>query len=85
LSGRQVVGAEVYVDEEVVVGERPALPLLGDERDTAGVHDADLDVGMRLAVLGGHPAAFGPAVAMGAAFQADLAAFEVLARPSPGE
>ncbi len=60
-------------------GERPAFSLQGDERDTAGVHNADLDVGMGLAVLGGHPAAFGPAVAMGAAFQADFAAFQVLA------
>jgi hypothetical protein len=49
-AGRQVVGAEVEIDVEVVAGERPAGLVLRDQRDRAGIHQRDLDVRMRAAV-----------------------------------
>ncbi len=74
LAWRQVFGTEIKVDEEVVASERPALSLLRNKRNAARVHDADLNIWMRFSFLSGHPATFGPVIAMGSAFQADLAA-----------
>ena len=71
--GRQILVAEIQIDDQIVPGERPARLLLGDQRDRARVHDGHLHVGMRPAVGQRHPAALGPVVAVHAAFRAELA------------
>src|SRR5262249_38730645 len=41
-AGLQVLGADVEVDVDLVTGERPPVPRLGDERDRPRVHHRDL-------------------------------------------
>ena len=43
--GRQVAVAQVHVDEQLIAGQRPAIPRLGDERHGARAHDVQLHVG----------------------------------------
>ena len=51
-AGRQVRGAEVEVEVELVAGERAPFGVDGHQRGEAGVHQRDLHVGVRRAVAG---------------------------------
>jgi DNA-binding transcriptional MerR regulator len=75
----QVLVAEVEVDEELVAGERPPLPVARDGRDRACVHQRQLHVGVRGAVLGAAAPARAPHVADEALVEVEKALVEHLA------
>ena len=63
-AGRQVVGAEVEVDVQLVAGEgADVVVVTADEPGQAGVDDVELHVGVGAAVLGAAAAANVPGVA----------------------
>lgn len=79
---REVVLAEVDVDDELVAGEGPVVLGLGKQGDEAGVDDGDLGGGVGAATRGAGAAAVEPAVAEQAsvdvkhAFGDDFALFD---------
>ena len=62
-AGRQVVGAQVEVDVELVAGQGPPVGVDRDQGRHPGVHEVQLHVGMGLAVVGAGAAPDPPAVA----------------------
>ena len=76
---RQLLGAEVEVDVQLVAGERPPLRRTGDQRHGPDVHDVELHVGMGRAVGRARAGPLVPRVADEADGQVELGDVEDLA------
>ena len=71
LTGLQVFSTEIEIHKKIISGQFPSSLVARHQIDHTGIHDTDLDVGIRASIRKLQPTASRPCIALGSTFRAE--------------